>query len=460
MVEYQVPVIVAGAGAAGAVAALAARGAGADVLLLEQDARASGTTSMSQGLICAAGTHAQRAAGVHDTPDLLFADIMRKTRDQTDPALARAIADGAAPTIDWLVATHGLPFELDERFRAAYGHSALRVHGWPGHGGEDVLGFLHARLAASGVDVLTDAQLADVTAEPDGTVTGVVIQRPDGARESIGCGALVLATGGFGADAAMVARHMPEIAGAKYNGHEGSTGQGIRIGMALGAATGDLGAYQGYAMLTDPQGVTVPPGFLVEGGILVNTDGHRFANELEDISGLVLPLRAQPGATAWVVFDETTEARCAHIPETRALADLNAARTAPDAIALAHRLGLPPNTLHATIDGAVQAARAGVPDETGRVWHDDRPPTPPFRALRVTGALYHTQGGLQVDGAARVLRPDGRALPNLFAAGGTARGVSGPSCWGYLPAMGLCAAVTFGRLAGESAARFVGRTPA
>jgi fumarate reductase flavoprotein subunit len=72
-------------------------------------------------------------------------------------------------------------------------------------------------------------------------------------------------------------------------------------------------------------------------------------------------------------------------------------------------------------------------------------------ALRVGGALYHTQGGLQVDGKARVLRADGTRLPNLFAGGGAARGVSGPSCWGYLPAMGLCSAMTLGALAGKEA---------
>jgi fumarate reductase flavoprotein subunit len=73
----------------------------------------------------------------------------------------------------------------------------------------------------------------------------------------------------------------------------------------------------------------------------------------------------------------------------------------------------------------------------------------------VTGALFHTQGGLAVDAAGRVLRDDGRALPNLFAGGGAARGVSGPSCWGYIAGNGLLTATTFGRLAGAAAARQV-----
>ena len=108
--------------------------------------------------------------------------------------------------------------------------------------------------------------------------------------------------------------------------------------------------------------------------------------------------------------------------------------------------------LELAVGDAWAAASAGTPDPVGRSWDLDRPPQAPFRALRVRGALYHTQGGLQVDASTRVLRPDGTPLPNVFAGGGAARGVSGPSYWGYLPAMGLCAAVTLGRLAGQSAA--------
>jgi fumarate reductase flavoprotein subunit len=92
-------------------------------------------------------------------------------------------------------------------------------------------------------------------------------------------------------------------------------------------------------------------------------------------------------------------------------------------------------------------------DPFGRDFRSVRPLEPPYHAIRVTGALFHTQGGLQIDARGRVLRPDGRPLPNLYAGGGAARGVSGPAVTGYLPAMGLSTAVTFGRLAGDAAAR-------
>lgn len=447
-----IQVLIAGGGACGAVAALAAHEAGADVLVLEQDAVARGSTAMSQGLICAAGTAAQRQAGIEDGADRFFADIMAKTRGQTDPDLARTVADYAGPTLDWLIHAHDLPHVLDARFRAAYGHSVPRVHGWEAHGGQDLIQFLHARLQACGIDVVFRARLADVVAGADSRVEAAIVERPDGTRETIACNTLILGTCGFAANADLVAAHMPELAHATHHGHEGNDGTGLLLGARLGGALADMGAYQGYGMLTDPQSISVPPGFLVEGAVLVTVAGARFVHETEDISGLVLPILAQPGGVAWVIYDAGIEARCAYIPETQALLGLNAPRAGDTPAALAQRIGADPVALQRALDQAHAAAEAGRADEVGRVWGADRPPTGPLRAMKVRGALYHTQGGLQVDPHARVLRADGARLPNLFAGGGAARGVSGPGGWGYLPAMGLCAAVTLGALAGRAAA--------
>ncbi|MGQ3045601.1 MAG: FAD-dependent oxidoreductase [Niveispirillum sp.] len=452
--DYSIPVIVAGGGAAGAVAALAARDAGADVLLIEQDAVPFGTTSMSQGLLCAAGTAAQKRLGIHDDGDILYADIMAKTRARTDRVLARAIADGAGPTLDWLVEQHGLPYELDVRFKAAFGHSRLRVHGWPGRSGNDTLMYLHLRLEETGVDVIHQARLVEIADDGAGGVAGILVERPDGSREAIGCDSLILATGGFAGNRDMVRTHIPDAGDAHYHGHEGSDGLGIRLGAALGADLADMGAYQGYGMLTDPQGVTLPPGFILEGGFLVNQHGDRFIDETDDISAVVHPVLAQPDGRAWVVFDQRIEQACAHIPESVQLRELNAARAADSVSDLALRIGADPARLAACLDDIHRAKAAGRPDSQGRRWTDPAPEAA-FRALRLRGAIYHTQGGLRTDGRGRVLAVSGQPLRNLFACGGAARSVSGPSCWGYLPAMGICAAVTLGRLAGAEAARLV-----
>jgi fumarate reductase flavoprotein subunit len=455
--EFSVDVLVIGGGACGAVAALSAKDAGAEVLVVERDARAAGSTAMSQGLVCAAGTAAQRAAGVDDDGEIFFADIMAKTRGQTDPVIARAIATQSGPTMDWLITHQRLPWRLDPGFRASYGNSRQRVHGWEGHGGADMVALLHQRLAEAGVDVLTQARLVDIHLHHDGRISGVDVERPDGSREQIGCGALILACGGFAANTDMVRTYMPEAAMARHNGHDGNRGDGILLGAKLGAALGDMGSYQGYGMLCDPQGISAPPGVLVEGGILINTAGARFVDESADIGGVVHPVLAQPGGHCWVVFDATIETRCAYIPEMQTLISLNAPRIGETIAALASRISVPEAALTEALAQAHQAARAGLPDLLGRRWGDDRPPQGPYRALKVVGALYHTQGGLQIDGDARVLRADGSGFANLYAGGGAARGVSGPSYWGYLPAMGLCAAVTLGRVAGLSAAQQIVR---
>jgi fumarate reductase flavoprotein subunit len=450
--EFSVPVIVAGAGAAGLSAALAARGAGAEVLILERDAAPGGTTAMSQGNICAAGTRSQAQHGEADHPDILYADIIAKTRGLTDPELARAIADAAGPTVDWMVEAHDMPWELDLKFKASFGHSRRRVHSWLGRGGADMVQLFAARAEAAGVDLYTQARLIDLHVGADGRVEGAAVQRPDGSVEHIGCAALVLATCGFAANPAMVRDHIPEAAGAAVHTHAGNEGDGILLGAKAGGALADMAAYQGYGMLAVGYGITTPPSVLVEGGIAINMRGERFCHELEDISGMVRHTLAQPDGIAWVVYDARIEAAASYIPEMAQFIALSAAKTADTIEALASACGLPADRLARTLAACGQA-----PDPFARSFETGPPPAGPYRALKVTGALYHTQGGLQVDAQAQVLRPDGRALANLFAAGGAARGVSGPSSWGYLPAMGLCSAVTLGRRAGEAAARLASR---
>jgi fumarate reductase flavoprotein subunit len=191
--------------------------------------------------------------------------------------------------------------------------------------------------------------------------------------------------------------------------------------------------------------VTVPPPLLVEGGVLVNALGQRFANETFDIAGMVHAVLAQPGGHVWALHDARIATALMPIPEYAQLASLGAVR--PVAAA-----ALPEAALAATLAEAAAAHAAGQPDAFGRTWTSP-PPAGELLAIKVVGAIYHTQGGLQIDAGARVVRPDGTPLPNLLAGGGAARSVSGPSSWGYLPAMGLCTAVTLGRLAGQSAAR-------
>lgn len=406
---------------------------------------------MSQGLFCAAGTRSQQEHGIDDNADIFFDDIMAKTKGLADPVIARTLAANSAPVLEWLRDVHGLPWELDTRFRASYGNSRQRVHGWPEHSGMDMVQWLHRRMNDASIDVLMQTRLVDIFMD-EGRVVGAALERADGVIEHVGCDSLIIACGGFGANRAMTNLHMPETATLRFNGHEGSLGEAIEIAARLGAAQGDMGSYQGYAMLTDPQGISVPPPVLIEGGLIVNKSGDRFTDESHDIAGMVHPLSVQSDGMGWVIYDAEIESRCALIPELVQLMALNAQKEADSIAELARLTGTDPARLNAAIGEAQKVADAHGTDSFGRVWADGRVPRAAFRALKVTGALYHTQGGLQIDESARVLRPDGTAFPNLFAGGGSARSVSGPSSWGYLPAMGLTTAVVLGCLAGRAAA--------
>jgi fumarate reductase flavoprotein subunit len=455
--EFSIPVAVIGAGACGLSAALAVRDAGVEVLVFERDERPWGSTSMSLGAACAAGSASQAAAGVDDSADRFVADILAKTEGRADAALARVIGDRSGSTIDWL-ATHQVPMLLDFKW-TGLGHSKPRLHIPPGRNGEELLTLLLNACARAGAEVMTSARVVDLYADAEDRVLGLRIARPNGEFEEIGCEAVVIATCGFGADHAMVAENIPEMANAKYFGHEGNQGDGIRLGAALGGAVADMTAYQGLGTLADPQQVVVPHPLMIEGGFLVNAEGVRFTHELANISGMCVPVLAQPGGIAWVVFDARRHEAClAHSVEQRQLLEIGALRQADDWSGLERLCRLPEGSLRAA-NAEIDAARqSGCADRLGRSFEGLAPLAPPYFAVRVTGALFHTQGGLSIDAAARVLRADGRALPNVFAGGGAARGISGPAVTGYLPGAGLCTALTLGKIAGDSAAAIASPT--
>ncbi|MEI5668401.1 FAD-dependent oxidoreductase [Bosea sp. CCNWLW174] len=446
-------VAVVGAGACGFTAAIAAAEGGAEVMLIERDERPHGSTAMSQGYVCAGGSRIQRELGIDDSPELFFQDIMCKTKGQTDPALARLIAEQAGPTIDWLSESHGIPFDVNPGW-VAFGHSRPRMHGMPGKTGTELLASLEAAAEAIGVFSCMGARVVDLYADENDAVKGLALLRPDGRRETIACDAVVLATCGFGANRAMVSEHITHMANALYFGHEGNHGDGIVWGRELGGALGDMAAYQGYGGLTD-HGIVLNYDLIMNGGFCVNLAGQRFSDELADISGQAEKVIAQTDNTAWAIFGENQRASVTGLPEFVDLTRLGAVRSADTIGGLAARIGIDEAALSKTLAQVTALAASGEADVFGRRFRPDQQLSGPFYAVKVRGALFHTQGGLVVDDRAQVKRDDGRLLPNLFAGGGAARSISGPGVWGYLPAAGLCMATTLGRLAGKNASRLV-----
>lgn len=189
----------------------------------------------------------------------------------------------------------------------------------------------------------------------------------------------------------------------------------------------------------------------MEGGIQVNASGERFSNEHGGYSEQAVNVLAQPGGIAWNVYDQRIHDFALAFPDYREAFEAGAIRTAPDARALAAAISVDPECVEATLAATREMQSGQRADPFGRDFTTKPALAASYYAVKVTGALFHTQGGLAVDESARVLGTDGAPFPNLYATGGAACGVSGPDVSGYLSGNGLLTAIALGYLAGAAA---------
>jgi fumarate reductase flavoprotein subunit len=450
--DVEVPLLIVGAGAAGLCAALAATEAGIEVLVIERDAVPAGSTALSAGLIPAAATRLQRDKGIVDSPQLFAADIQRKAKGEADAAVVDAVAHGSGPLVEWLMDRYGLPFEVVDNFNYP-GHSALRMHGLPTRTGSELIDRLRQAAESSDITILPQ-RVADVLlAEPEGRIRGVEILRGDGRRERIGCKTLILACNGFGGNPDLVCRFIPEMDGALYFGHPGNRGDAVMWGEALGARLAHLGAYQGHGSVATPHNILITWAVIMQGGIQINGDGSRFCDETQGYSEQAAEVLRQPGAIAWSIFDARIAAVARQFEDFQNAERAGAILTGRSVEELADLMRVPAAALASEWADVESLKTKSGTDRYGRQFAPEQLCAAPFHAVKVTGALFHTQGGLAIDGVGRVRRKDGTLLPNLFAVGGAAAGVSGSSAAGYLSGNGLLTATVLGRLAGQAAAR-------
>lgn len=450
---YVADVLIIGAGGCGLTAALAACDAGAEVVVLEQSKTPLGTTSMSTGLIPAAGTPEQHGESIVDDPKQFFSDIMAKNKSGADPAIVERLCEVSADTVRWLRDDHNVPLTLVEGFTYP-GHSARRMYGTHNRTGEELMAALESAVAAAGASVLTEAAATTLLVDQHSTIQGVRYTRPDGSTEEIGCRALVLACCGFAANAELVSKHIPELQHAVPHTHSASQGLATTWGEKIGAQIADMDAYQGHAGLAAGHGIPILWPSIMEGGVQVNRQGERFSNEARGYSEQAATVLAQPQRTVWSVFDERVESVLLQFNDYRDAKSAGAIVRAENLSALADAVGADLDALKATFRTVDDAVETGQPDPYGRTFEPRHKLHPPYLAVKVTGAIFHTQGGLCVDAEAHVLREDGSAFSNLFAGGGAARGISGSGAAGYLAGNGLLTATSLGRIAGEQAARF------
>lgn len=440
----ELDLLVIGAGACGLAGAIAAHDAGGAVAIVEKNDRPGGNSSLSTGSIPGAGSRFQKEAGIEDSPDRMIADLLRTAGPHDADEITQVVARECAPLCEWLIDDLGARMELITAYRHI-GHSVERLHAPKSRRGQDLVDDL-LRFVDDRDIPLAIGNAAESLIVEDGAVKGAVV-----AGDEIRARKVLLATNGFAANRALVQEFVPEIAGAEYFGAPGSTGEAIDWGRALGAELGNMAAYQGYAAVAYPQGQLLSWTTIEKGGILVGRDGRRFGNEMDGYSGYAAQVMAQ-GDFAWAIYDRRIHAIAMEEEEYAEMSDMGAMRWSEDPRALAAEAGIDGDALVDTLEAYRKAATGETPDAFGRTVFNKAPFEGELAIARVKPGLFHTQGGLLTDTHARVRRQGGGVIPNLFAGGGAAAGISGKAgAMGYASGNGLITALVLGRLAGLTA---------
>ncbi|MCF2570807.1 FAD-dependent oxidoreductase [Brevibacterium sp. UCMA 11754] len=449
--ERDVDVIVVGAGGCGLTAAIAAAESGASVALLEKEERAGGNTWLSTGSVPAANSRFQREAGVEDSPEIMAADLLRKSGPHDAEATTRLLAQESASLVEWLVDEHQVDLRLITDYKHV-GHSITRLHAPAARKGEYLVKDLVIAAERLGVDVITGNPVAGLLVE-DGAVMGVRVAGERIEEYEIRAGAVVLAANGFGGNREMLRTWIPEIADAEYFGAHGSTGEAVTWAEKLGASLGNMNAYQGYAAVAYPHGSIVSWTTVEMGACVLSPAGERMGDESVGYSAFA-PAVSAVASESWVVLDQRI---CDYVrgneEEFADLVDLGGITAATDAAAVADIIGAETATVEATLHEYAQVAQGEKSDPFGRSEFGFGPLVAPYCVVRSVPALFHTQGGVAVTDTAAVSRPDGTTVPGLFAGGGVAAGISGrDGASGYSSGNGLLTAIGYGRIAGLNAA--------
>ncbi len=451
--DYDVAVI--GAGAAGLSAAIAAHDEGARTIVIEADRQVGGSSRLSGGHFYAAGTSVQRAAGVEDGPEAMMNDFMRLNQWMVEPSVVAAYCEKSAPTLEWLL---GLGVEFrPETLYASGVDPTPRGHAPQGEG-EQVIRVLDRQRAERDIDLALDTRVEALLTNDAGEVTGLRAGNQD-----LGCRAVVVATGGFGANEELIAELLPSAAAARdwawYIGSPFARGDGLEMGRDIGAAID--GFDHGLLLLT--------PGFshdleiFLPGWImLVDAEGRRFVDETAPYP-MMAGLFERHGGRAWAIFDEPARVEAVPDPFNQAYwvndilareADAGRIHRADTLLDLGAEAGIDADALEGTVDRYNADAQTG--EDTVFLkpsWSGMRAiATPPFYAVEVRPAIIAWTGaGLRIDAGTRVMARNERPIPGLFAAGETVGSLHGDRYIGGGGSFGPC--VVFGRLAGQVAAR-------
>lgn len=448
-VEKDTDVVVIGGGGAGFAAAVSAKEAGANVILVEKLASVGGNTLISGGEYAAPANDIQKEEGIEDSKELFAKDVEEAGGN---PELIKVLADKATEDAYWLRDDIGVEW-LDSLMFFG-GHSVKRSLIPAAHTGNELIKNYLKKAEELGIEVLTETDVKEILSK-DGKVCGIKAETKDG-ELVVNAKSVVVASGGFGANADMCYENDKEIDEHVLSTNSpGATGDGILMAEKLGADTVDMDKIQLYPVCDVETGKLLYCGDtrLVGGALLVNKEGKRFVEELGTRREISIAIKAQTDYVGYVLWDETSNEKTGTMKsnpeEAKSLFDRGLMVKADTLEELADHFGIDKDALLETVKTFNEnSAKKEDPEFNLRMlgWQVK---DAPFYMMKAAPAVHHTMGGLKINTDAQVLNKDGEWIDGLYAAGEVTGGIHGSN---RLGSVAMADITVFGRIAGENAA--------
>ncbi len=445
-------IVIIGAGGAGLVAATESANKGAKVIVLEKMGIVGGNTNSSTGGINASYTKEQERLGIKDSKEVFFEDTMKGGKYLNDPELVHTLVDNSKATVEWLESDL-IGADLTD-VGIFGGATNKRIHRPQGGGaiGAHLVPLLYNAAVKQGADIRLKNKVTDILKAEDGSACGVRVNY-EGSEYTIKAKAVIIASGGFGANPEMVAKYNPELKGFGTTNHKGATGDAFKMVEKFDASLTQMEQIQTHPTVVPSSGTMITEAVRGNGAILVSRSGKRFVDEMETRDVVSKAVLEQPGATAFLVFDQNVRNSLKAI-ESYAKAGFMKQAETPEL--LAKQLGIDEKSFAQTLErynGFV--ASKNDEDFARNVNSMERSLTAaPYYAIEILPAIHHTMGGLKINSKAEVQNKNGKSIPGLFAAGEVTGGVHGANRLGGNAVADIC---VFGKIAADSALDYISK---
>ena len=388
--------------------------------------------------------------GYFDSVELMELDTMIGGKGVNDPALVETLCSNSADAIDWL-GEQGITLNS---VSSAGGASVKRIHRPVNEEGKVVsvgaymVPLLEEDCQKAGVQMMLNTTATEILTDDNGAAVGIKATGASGETITINAKAVILTSGGFGANMDMVVEYKPELKGFMTTNAPGILGQGIKMAQAIGADTVDMDQIQIHPTVQYDSASLITEGLRGDGAVLINSEGKRFIDEVSTRDVVSAAEIAQPGSYSWLVVDQAMVDASSVIQGYIKKGYTFEGKTYEE---LAEQIGVDGATLAETMNTWNGYVEAKNDPDFGRTSFADKLDTAPYYAIKVTAGVHHTMGGLKINTNTEVLNENGEIIPGLFAAGEVTGGVHGANRLGGTAVSDF---VVFGRIAGAAASKY------